>query len=326
MLGYIYWIRNILNNKRYVGSSFRDVREKEHWDLLEDRNDEHHSIHLQRAYNKYSKENFEFKIIEKIEYTSEQELLDKEQEYMNLYRTLNSMYGYNCRPASRNLMREENPDNWEIVKHKISVSNTGKKASDAAKKKMSDAKKGKPGYPRTDEHKKIMSDFMKSDKNPAKNSICQKKMSDAKKGIALKEAHRNNISESVKASFTDERRKAVGDFHRGRKRSQSTCDKISTSNKGRVRSEEFKRKISDTMILKRKHDSEWLASQRKRMAIVNASNVDRICTAGVKAKITAGRIKVFEEKRKTIRGIQIWLATNKLLTQYVEHGKNIVIV
>jgi group I intron endonuclease len=60
----VYQIRNIINNKRYIGSSARGIynRWKLHKSTLNRKI--HHSILLQRAWDKYGKENFIFEILE----------------------------------------------------------------------------------------------------------------------------------------------------------------------------------------------------------------------------------------------------------------------
>jgi len=75
----IYKITNIKNNKVYIGSSKQlNVRKRKHFGML--RNNKHHSIHLQRAYNK-NKQSFIFEILE---YCEEEELLNRENYYLNL--------------------------------------------------------------------------------------------------------------------------------------------------------------------------------------------------------------------------------------------------
>ena len=62
----IYGIRNIINNKIYVGKtqvSFGD-RWDDHKSKL--RNNYHDNLHLQRSWNKYGESAFEFLIIEQI--------------------------------------------------------------------------------------------------------------------------------------------------------------------------------------------------------------------------------------------------------------------
>ncbi len=84
MKGYIYKIQNIINGKCYIGSTINiDERKKYHfWQL---KNNRHHSIVLQRAYNKYGIDNFLFSIIKKVDYknilSEEQELIDLKGEY-----------------------------------------------------------------------------------------------------------------------------------------------------------------------------------------------------------------------------------------------------
>ena len=73
----IYKIVNKVNQKFYLGSTQNfHIRKLSHFASL--RRKRHHSIHLQRAFDKYGEENFEFTIVEECENTleREQELLD----------------------------------------------------------------------------------------------------------------------------------------------------------------------------------------------------------------------------------------------------------
>lgn len=77
----IYQILNLVNGKMYIGSSNNiERRIYDHGALL--LNNRHHSIHLQRAFDKYGNENFDVNILE---YCEENILLEKEQYYLNLY-------------------------------------------------------------------------------------------------------------------------------------------------------------------------------------------------------------------------------------------------
>ena len=87
----IYTITNIKNGKLYVGSSKNIYRRwKDHKNML--RRNEHHSQHLQAAWNKYGKDNFIFEVIEKCK---EEDLLIREQYYIDLYCSFDSYFGYN---------------------------------------------------------------------------------------------------------------------------------------------------------------------------------------------------------------------------------------
>jgi len=58
----VYQIRNILDNKIYIGSTINlRKRKNRHFSMLKLNN--HYNIHLQRAYNKYGKENFVFETL-----------------------------------------------------------------------------------------------------------------------------------------------------------------------------------------------------------------------------------------------------------------------
>lgn len=78
----IYQIRNLINNKVYIGQSI-DLRKRKsvHWNLLKNNKDT--NIHLQRAYNKYGKENFVFEIVL---YCEDYELLYYEDGIKNIYK------------------------------------------------------------------------------------------------------------------------------------------------------------------------------------------------------------------------------------------------
>lgn len=82
----IYAVVNTLNNKKYVGSS-SDIKKRyrQHYnDLYKNK---HVNIHLQRAFNKYGKDAFEFWILEKCEdikdtlIAIEQKWIDSDGDY-----------------------------------------------------------------------------------------------------------------------------------------------------------------------------------------------------------------------------------------------------
>lgn len=79
----IYQIINIINNKKYIGSSIdmykRWTEHKRHL-----RRNKHHSIALQRAWNKYKEESFIFEVIEEL--SSIEFLKAKEQNYLNQFK------------------------------------------------------------------------------------------------------------------------------------------------------------------------------------------------------------------------------------------------
>lgn len=90
----IYKITNIAVNKVYIGSS-KDIekRLKQHFGML--KGNRHHSVKLQRAYEKYGKDNF---VTEVVEECTQDQLLIREQVWMDLLDVYYS--GYNCSESS----------------------------------------------------------------------------------------------------------------------------------------------------------------------------------------------------------------------------------
>jgi hypothetical protein len=94
----IYTITNLLNNKMYIGYSY-DIFQRLNVHKSALKKNIHHSFHLQKAWNKYGENNFEFEILE--EYPDEGFILPSMEHYWcNILKTHNSKYGYNIRPTS----------------------------------------------------------------------------------------------------------------------------------------------------------------------------------------------------------------------------------
>lgn len=85
----IYHIKNIITGKVYIGSSV-DIQSRIKTHRFSLKKNKHHSVKLQRSYNKYGKNNFLFEIIELCD---KNDLEIKEKEWINYF---NSYYnGYN---------------------------------------------------------------------------------------------------------------------------------------------------------------------------------------------------------------------------------------
>jgi len=87
----VYKITCLNNNKIYVGSSSQmGIRYARHKRELN--SGQHYNIHLQRAYNKYGKENFTFEVID---FCDKSTILATEQFYINYLNPTDIQIGYN---------------------------------------------------------------------------------------------------------------------------------------------------------------------------------------------------------------------------------------
>lgn len=102
----IYKIENTKNGKFYIGSTVNFHKRKlSHFRQL--RKNIHHSIYLQRAFNKYGEDVFKFTIIEECENT-----LEREQEFLN---KLDYSKSYNVsRSASGGDLCSHHPNSVQI--------------------------------------------------------------------------------------------------------------------------------------------------------------------------------------------------------------------
>jgi len=77
----IYEIKNTLTNQRYIGSSV-NIHSRWKLHLYQLKRNKHHSIYLQRVWNKYGEKHFEFNILETCEPIKETLIL-LEQKYID---------------------------------------------------------------------------------------------------------------------------------------------------------------------------------------------------------------------------------------------------
>lgn len=127
----IYKITCLENNKVYIGQSKNTTKRLlEHRRLL--KSDNHYNKHLQKSWNKYGEDNFTFEIIVEVFLKSD---LDKlEQFYIDKYKSLDNIYGYNKREAGYS------GKHIEEIKSKMSKTRTGKSLSDITKDRIAKTK------------------------------------------------------------------------------------------------------------------------------------------------------------------------------------------
>lgn len=259
----IYEIKNIINNKTYIGQSL-DIKGRWKGHLQDLENNKHHNIHLQQSWNKHGKENFKFNILEEVK--EENKLTSREQFWMDTKNSLNPKLGYNIREAGiRGKHSKETRDKIsKIVKEKMS--------DQTIREKISSALKGKPSWSKGKKFSKQHIENMrlanigkkvrfetkekisKSLKGIKRSEETKLKMSKAKignkytRGINKTEEHKRKLSESlIGRKFSEEHKKKLSESSRGKILSEETKRKISESSKGRNKG---KIKISEELNIK----------------------------------------------------------------------------
>ena len=91
----IYTITNLINNKVYVGYS-NNIKSRHTAHFCELEGKYHDNDFLQKAYNKYGRENFVFEILEECK---ERFLASQEHYWATILNVHNEKYGYNLRPT-----------------------------------------------------------------------------------------------------------------------------------------------------------------------------------------------------------------------------------
>lgn len=147
----IYMIKNSINNKIYIGKSVDiNKRWRDHRIALCDNS--HYNEYLQRAWNKYGSDSFEFSIIEECQ---ADELNELEIYYIvECYKSYDPNFGYNLTKGGdgviptdvvRKKMSDAQKKLCQDPEHirRMSEVQIGKRASDETKKKMSDSQKRK---------------------------------------------------------------------------------------------------------------------------------------------------------------------------------------
>lgn len=162
----VYKIVCIENNKIYIGSSINTYK-RWHNHRYELNNNKHHSPYLQRAWNKYGENKFTFQIIEKNEKNL---LVEKEQFWMDLYKSYDPKFGFNSNAkAEGNHSRK-----WTAEQRiKYSKSRKGKKASPALSAALQKIRKvGSKSNLSSINEEKVLSIISSLNEGKTPNTIC----------------------------------------------------------------------------------------------------------------------------------------------------------
>lgn len=209
MMG-VYRILNIVDGKIYVGSSV-DIQRRIKSHTHELRKGTHNNKYLQRAWNKYGENSFEFSVIEEV--SDKSILRDREQYYIQLTNCSNHFIGYN-------LLNNTN----------IGL---GVSASDEIKAKISEAcsgeKNGNYGREHTEEELKRMY-ANRWGENYVKKSRVYKHKSDEEKQLS-----RKRMSEKMKHQIvSEETRRKLSEYRKGKHHSAETKARFSRQRQGKL--------------------------------------------------------------------------------------------
>jgi group I intron endonuclease len=253
----IYKLVNLANDKCYVGSTAHFVkRQRDHiWCLKHNR---HFARHLQRAWDKYGEDSFEFIILETV--LKPEYLFDREQYWLTLLKPV-----YN--PS---LIVNQRSPGWyhsEETRQKMSQDRKGRAfslgrvLSEATKKKIGDSNKGKI---KSEETRKKLQLAMAGEKNPfygkkhSPETVEFLRQKGIKEGGHFKKGHKH--LESSKEKIRQARLGKPGPVisEEGRKRLSEQKMGAKNPNYGKKLSEETRRKMSEAHK-KRKENNNALA-------------------------------------------------------------------
>ncbi len=111
----IYMIMNLVNGKFYIGSS-KQIKRRLYLHKNSLRKNKHHSIYLQRAWNKYGEENFIFEVIKN---TSLDDRLIEEQKWLDYHKVYDEDYGYNISSIVDNVFKNTKRSSEFCLKRSI---------------------------------------------------------------------------------------------------------------------------------------------------------------------------------------------------------------
>jgi len=218
----IYQIKNIINGKCYIGSAAHGFKQR--WRLHRNqlRRGVHGNSYLQRAFDKYGEDAFEFSIIEVIKDTKD--IIKREQWYLDTYIRWGLDYNI-CKIAGSALgvkrskefcanirARSKGKKHSDEQREKNRIGHLGKKLSEETKAKLSVAGRGRK---LTEEHRE--------------------KISKAHTGMIFSDEHKAKLSAAKKGKIP---------WNKGVSPSEETRAKYSAAKTGQVLSDEHRAKIS----------------------------------------------------------------------------------
>lgn len=161
----IYQIRNLINNKKYIGQA-TNIKNRWYihkWFLRKEVYSRFENIHLFNAWKKYTESNF---IFETIEFCNIEDLDKLESHYIHLY-PREELYNINYEDPTTSRGRKYSEETLEKLRNRVVSEETRQKMSESGKKKIF-----------SERHRENIS---KSNKNKAHSEEWNRKVSESKK-------------------------------------------------------------------------------------------------------------------------------------------------
>lgn len=214
----VYRITRVQTGKTYVGSS-KNLSRRLGWHRKSLERGSHHAQHLQRAWDKYGADAFEFAIIELVE--QPENLVIREQFWLDHWRAASGLYNSRFMAASNLGSKWSAEDRKKLSKllrgrtHSpersaiMSAARKGKKRrpmSPDRKAKISAANKGRK---RTTEICEMMSAIRRGKKQPPERAAASaakcRELAAARRGVKFTPEHRAALSSARKSYFANKK-------------------------------------------------------------------------------------------------------------------------
>lgn len=189
----IYCIHNRINNRLYIGSATTLVGRKDvHLSLL--KQNKHHSQFLQNDYNKHSKDDFNFYVLERVE--DKHTLLTREQEYLDSI--IDKSNCYNCNYCASSWLGNKHT---EETKAKLRARHLGKHHSKETIQKIKENSPKARGRHKLS--KETKSKISKARLGKHLTEETKQKMSKTRAGVPLSATH------PIRAGHKEETKKKI---------------------------------------------------------------------------------------------------------------------
>ncbi len=228
----VYFIRNGTTGKIYIGSTvLLQKRLGEHRKAL--RAGRHHSVLLQRAFDKYGEADFLFGVLV---ICDPADCLLYEQIFLDHFRSATPQNGYNiCPTAGNSLGRPVTPE----LRANMSRAKKGVPQPPESNKKRSAALKGRTRPPRTKEHAEAIAKGLLGHKH---TDQAKRNMGNSHKGKKHSSEAKAKMSQSQQGhEVTAETRAKIGQANRGRKLAPFSPERIARMTEANRKSAEKRR-------------------------------------------------------------------------------------